>query len=199
VWKYEQRDGGKPTKVPYEVNGSRASSTDPRHGALLTWQLKTWQRDDPPRWSGIGSVFFCHDPFFGIDLDHCLDADGRLKPWAQPIMERFSRQLCRDLPKWEAGSKSGQGESCRAGHRVSLGGWPRRDLRSSALLYRDGANNWPGQMLDVESTRFSRMVACALAPRPEESPFTLDDGKIPKGTQHDTWVSIAGTNARSGM
>ena len=34
VWRYEQRDGGKPTKVPYQINGSHASSTDPGRGAL---------------------------------------------------------------------------------------------------------------------------------------------------------------------
>ena len=30
VWKYEQHDDGKPTKVPYQINGNRASSTDPK-------------------------------------------------------------------------------------------------------------------------------------------------------------------------
>jgi primase-polymerase (primpol)-like protein len=30
------------------------------------------------------------DPFTGIDLDHCLDDDGNLLPWAQEIVDRFS-------------------------------------------------------------------------------------------------------------
>src|SRR5271169_6290884 len=68
VWQYEQRDGGKPTKVPYQVNGSRASSTDPKTWCSFDTALKTWQQSDPPRWSGIGFVFSATDPFFGIDL-----------------------------------------------------------------------------------------------------------------------------------
>lgn len=33
VWKYEQRAVGKPTKVPYQISGGRASTTDPERGA----------------------------------------------------------------------------------------------------------------------------------------------------------------------
>ena len=87
VWRYEQRDG-KTTKVPYQINGSLASSTDPKMWCSFDEALKTWQQD-PRRWSGIGFVFSAIGPFFGIDLDHCLDADGKVKRWAQPIMERF--------------------------------------------------------------------------------------------------------------
>jgi hypothetical protein len=107
VWRYEQRDGGKPTKVPYQVNGSRASSTDPKTWCSFDEAVKTWQHDSPTRWSGIGFVFAATDPFFGIDLDHCLDADGRLKPWAQPIMERFSDSYAEISPSLNFHGKAG--------------------------------------------------------------------------------------------
>jgi putative DNA primase/helicase len=75
VWRYEQRDGGKPTKVPYQVDGSAASSTDPKRWCSFDEALTTWQQH-PSRWSGISFIFSATDPFFGIDLDQCLDAGG---------------------------------------------------------------------------------------------------------------------------
>src|ERR1035438_3165548 len=88
VWRYEQRGEGKDTKVPYQINGTCASSTNPRTWCTWDEALRTWQQN-PGRWSGIGFVFSAADAFFGIDLDHCLNSTGKLKPWAQPIMERF--------------------------------------------------------------------------------------------------------------
>ena len=80
VWRYEQHNGGKPTKVPYQINSSLASSTDPKTWCSFAEAVKTWQHDDPTRWSGIGFVFSATDPFFGIDLDQCLDPAGNPKP-----------------------------------------------------------------------------------------------------------------------
>src|SRR5450755_3277920 len=71
-WRSEQRDEGKPTKVPYQLNGTRASSTDSRTWCSFEDVLKAWQ-EAPARFSGIGFVFSPADPFFGIDLDNCLD------------------------------------------------------------------------------------------------------------------------------
>src|ERR1700689_3327702 len=88
-WRSESRDGGKPTKVPYDVKGSRASSTDPKAWCSFDAALNTLQ-DYSEHWAGIGFVFSPDDPYFGIDLDDCLDAEGKLKPWAQPIIERFA-------------------------------------------------------------------------------------------------------------
>src|ERR1035437_6658342 len=53
VWRSEQRDGGKPTKVPYQINGTHASSTDPKTWCSWDEALKAWQQDQR-RWSGIG-------------------------------------------------------------------------------------------------------------------------------------------------
>src|SRR5579871_1224378 len=86
LWRFEQRNG-KPTKVPYQANKSRASSSD-----SSTWQSferihDVFSRDS---WfEGIGYVFGPDDPYTGIDLDNSIE-NGELKPWAIPIVERFA-------------------------------------------------------------------------------------------------------------
>jgi hypothetical protein len=192
VWRYEQRDGGKPTKVPYQINGSHASSTDTKTWCSWDEALKTWQQD-PRRWSGIGFVFSPGDPYFGIDLDDCIDAAGKLKPWAQPIMERFSESYAEISP-------SGRGIKIWGNGRLPGGGtaFPLGDggveIYDQARYFTVTGNHWAGEMLDVEEHQAALDWLLALSPHGQKKvPFTLDEGKIPKGHQHDTLVSIAGT------
>ena len=80
-WLEEDRDGNV-TKVPYSVHGGRASSTNP----------KTWAPFDEAvavsaRYDGIGFVFTEDDPFAGIDIDKCRNAEtGEIEPWAWKIV-----------------------------------------------------------------------------------------------------------------
>ena len=84
VWKAV---GDKPDKVPYSARtGRRASSTD-----LLTWStfqeaLKAYENGD---YTGLGFVFSSADPYTGIDLDNCVDADGEIAGWALEIVRYF--------------------------------------------------------------------------------------------------------------
>lgn len=71
VWKYEQRQGEKPTKVPYSpTTGRKASTTD-----ATTWgtfeQAVAVARNG--HFDGLGFVFTEQDPFVGIDLDASAD------------------------------------------------------------------------------------------------------------------------------
>src|SRR5580658_10782661 len=91
LWKLVDRSNGGAvdvTKVPFQPDGRHASSTDP-----LTWDtfdVVVAERDKhPERYSGIGFVFSPADPFSGIDVDDCLDAEGQVKPWAQGIIHQF--------------------------------------------------------------------------------------------------------------
>jgi putative DNA primase/helicase len=83
-WREENRDGDI-TKVPYSVHGGRASSTNP----------KTWAPFDEAvavsaRYDGIGFVFTEDDPFAGIDIDKCRNAEtGEIEPWAWKIVAAF--------------------------------------------------------------------------------------------------------------
>lgn len=192
VWRYEQRDGGKPTKVPYQVNGSHASSTDPATWCSFDEALKTWEQHSG-RWSGVGFVFSGTDPFFGVDLDQCLDADGKLKSWAQPIMERFSDSYAEISPSgsgikiWAKGKLPGSGTAFQLGDG-------RVETYDQSRYFTATGNHWAGQMLDVEEHQTDLDWLLTLSPHGQKKvPFTLDDGKIPKGSQHDTLVSVAGT------
>ena len=84
VWKAV---GDKPDKVPYSARtGRRASSTD-----LLTWStfqeaLETYENGD---YAGLGFVFSSADPYTGIDLDNCVNADGEIALWALEIARYF--------------------------------------------------------------------------------------------------------------
>ena len=84
VWKAV---GDKPDKVPYSARtGCRASSTD-----LLTWSTfeEALEAYENGGYAGLGFVFSSADPYTGIDLDDCVDADGEIAGWALEIVRYF--------------------------------------------------------------------------------------------------------------
>jgi len=84
VWKAV---GDKPEKVPYSAgSGRRASSTD-----LLTWSTfeEALEAYEIGGYAGLGFVFSSADPYTGIDLDDCVDADGEIADWALEIVRYF--------------------------------------------------------------------------------------------------------------
>jgi putative DNA primase/helicase len=87
-WRSEVRDGEeKPTKVLYTPDtGARASHSDSR-----TWRPfeDVVAGLDAGGFDGIGFVFSSGDPYAGIDLDGCRNAEsGEIEPWAQKIIDR---------------------------------------------------------------------------------------------------------------
>lgn len=82
LWRLEQRDG-KPTKVPYQINGETASSTNKR-----TWSTFTTIHNffDKGGYDGIGFVFSKDDSFVGIDLDKCLE-NGKYSELAEEVSQ----------------------------------------------------------------------------------------------------------------
>ena len=68
VWRYEDTDGPKPTKVPYSaLNGRLASVTDPNTWA--SFDEAAHALTNSGMYSGIGFVLTEADPFAFIDLD----------------------------------------------------------------------------------------------------------------------------------
>lgn len=119
VWRYEAVKG-KTTKVPYDIAGNRASTTDPR-----TWTsiFRATELVGPKSKWGLGFVF--DDDFIGVDLDHAYQDDGKLKPWAQDIVNS-----CKTYTEI---SPSGKGL-----HLISRGRLPE-GWKGLKRAYHDGA------------------------------------------------------------
>ena len=109
VWLYHHKDGEeKPSKVLYQINGWAASTTSQQtwttyrvalayyqkhRGKLFDYRYRPNQKapyeDHKAEIAGIGFVFTSSDPYCGIDLDHCIDEHGKVKAWANPIIEKL--------------------------------------------------------------------------------------------------------------
>jgi putative DNA primase/helicase len=114
LWRYETRDG-KPTKVPYQINGRRASSTDSATWVGFQQAKECLSRSN--EYDGIGFVFSSMDPYCGLDLDDCMTCTGDIKAWAQPILAAFGDTYMEISP-------SGKGVKIFA--RASLSGDGKR-------------------------------------------------------------------------
>jgi primase-polymerase (primpol)-like protein len=97
LWKTIIR-AGKPTKVPYQTSGAESDSTDPNKWSPYADVVAAYQKGG---YDGIGYVFDALDPYAGIDLDDCLNADGSIKPKAQAI--------CESVDSYSEISPSGKG------------------------------------------------------------------------------------------
>jgi hypothetical protein len=75
-WKPVEKNG-KMTKIPITRDNRNASTTNPD-----TWD--TWERIKSRKRRGF--VFTKDDPFVFIDLDECIDENGKLEPWAEEIV-----------------------------------------------------------------------------------------------------------------
>jgi hypothetical protein len=77
-----------PAKVPWRVDGSRrVSTTNPNGWGTLKQAVAARFEDE--RFDGVGFVFTAEDPYTGIDLDGCIDANGELHPAAAKIIEKL--------------------------------------------------------------------------------------------------------------
>lgn len=89
AWKYVERDG-KLTKSPINPHsGGFAKSTDP--ATWGTYDVALAACSQFAGLEGVGFVFTPDDPYCGVDLDDCIDADtGQLKDWAATFVEQLA-------------------------------------------------------------------------------------------------------------
>ncbi|MDQ2905435.1 MAG: hypothetical protein M3Y81_18055, partial [Chloroflexota bacterium] len=86
-WRKEMRKG-KSTKVPYDPRtGRRAESDNPATWASYE-QARQALIQQPKRYHGLGFMF--RGDYTGIDLDHCVNPDGSIDPWAHEIIRRLA-------------------------------------------------------------------------------------------------------------
>lgn len=84
VWRYEPREDGKQTKVPYSVHGGRASTTNPATWAGYEEAVQLYEA------GGYDGVGICvSDGIGAIDIDHCVK-DGELTPMAAEIIAKMN-------------------------------------------------------------------------------------------------------------
>jgi hypothetical protein len=195
LWRRE-RSHGRETKVPYSVQGHGASSTNEGDWTKFQDALETWRRS-PELYSGPGFVFSAQDPFVGIDLDDCLDANGRLKPWAQGIVERFSDTYIEISPSGQGLKIWAQGQlpANVPGVRVGDGQIEMYDharyFTVTGQVFRRGPLEVEDHAADVRLLYDRLVVQKQKSSRWPLQP--LEGGRIPYGQQHNTLVSIAGT------
>jgi hypothetical protein len=94
AWRYEW-NGTKWTKVPYcakrpttKASSTKAATWCDFADALISFNHYRDSEYYAP-FDGIGFVFSADDEYTGVDLDHCLDADGSVLDWAEPYLARF--------------------------------------------------------------------------------------------------------------
>src|SRR5262245_27850046 len=99
VWRYETRNGdGRKTKIPFVATDPArpASSTDPS-----TWRPFLDARCAYEDGKADGAGFVLGDGYVGIDIDHCIGADGQLDADAGAIVA--------DIGSYAETSPSGSG------------------------------------------------------------------------------------------
>jgi len=94
VWTYVPNpEKARPDKVPYNPRSRsreapwKASVSKPHSWGTFEEALSALGSGS---YSGVGFVFHTSDPFCGIDLDDCLDAQGQLTPFARSIIEQIN-------------------------------------------------------------------------------------------------------------
>jgi hypothetical protein len=116
LWKKEHRDE-KPTKVLYQANGSRASTTDPSTWAPFEKVLQAYEEGDV--FDGIGFVFHPDNPYCGADIDD--------------VTEEAAQRWIRRFDSYTERSPSGNGF-----HIICKAEVPKGTNRAEGELYSSG-------------------------------------------------------------
>jgi len=83
LWKYEGREGEKPKKPPFTIDGERASIINPETWSTFPKAVQAYTQREG--YEGLGVILT--GGITVIDLDNCLDTTGQLTPEAQYITQ----------------------------------------------------------------------------------------------------------------
>ena len=125
LWRYVDKGGDKPSKVPVAADGSFAAVDNPQTWLTSSEALLIKDKLDGDA-DGIGFVFTNNDDFFGVDIDNCIDSETeQIKPWAQSIID--------DLPTYWEVSPSGKGVKAFCRGQLPLGFKNRAPVEDGCL------------------------------------------------------------------
>lgn len=96
LWRSEDIGATKPTKIPYSINGSKSSVTNPQHWAKFEEVCNIFASGS---YTGIGFVFSSDDDYTFIDLDQTAD----------PIILERQRKVFQEFNSYSEVSPSGEG------------------------------------------------------------------------------------------
>jgi len=198
LWRYEARQG-KRTKVPYQITGKPADSTDPTTWTTFEEASGAWSQNRQ-RYAGLGFVFSNEDGLAGIDLDDSLDEQGDVKVWARGIVERFSDTYIEISPSgqglkiWARGSLPANLPGVKVGDGAV-------ELYDHARYFTVTGRAYRGAPLAVENHADDLLMLYdrLTAGRKAWPLQPLPGGQIPHGRQHNTLVSICGTLRTRGV
>lgn len=131
VWRFEDQESGKPTKVPYSaLNHRLASSTDA--STWCTFDQAVHAATTTQMYSGIGFVLTEQDPFAFIDLDdpYELAPNGDYKHKDPQEIQQRQINIYKEFDSYSELSPSGKGL-----HIIVNGAIPSGRRRSSIEVY----------------------------------------------------------------
>ncbi|KAF1681256.1 phage/plasmid primase, P4 family [Bacillus sp. SKDU12] len=143
LWRSEERNGKK-TKVPYQIDGSMAQSSNKRTWSTFATIMKFFNEQE---YDGIGFMFSKDDPFIGIDIDHCVN-DG--------VLSSFAQEIIQTINSYTEYSPSGEGVHIIAKGKLPLRGpgTGRKNIDKGLEVYRHGRYfTFTGNSLDVGPVR----------------------------------------------
>jgi len=80
-------DGGKPIKVPVDAKTGQSAKVNDPATWLLYKEAKCYHEDNSS-FAGIDFMFSASNPYVGIDLDNCRNAEtGEQAPWGQELIK----------------------------------------------------------------------------------------------------------------
>jgi len=187
VWKFEETDGGKPTKVPYSPRfRGHASVTNPATWGTFDEAVAAYEVAGGEL-AGIGFVLTRNDPFGFIDLDNAwqTDAHGGYKyPDPQAIFDR-QHKVFTEFNSFTEWSPSGTGLHVIVKTQPVANGRKRsaievytqeRFMTMTGNVYREGDIEERGELYH---TLWAQMGGPASIYRHEgNAPETADDNTI---------------------
>ncbi len=192
LWKFEMVKD-RLAKVPYSINGRKASVTDPRDWSEFEAVSRAFR---PKLYAGIGFVFREGDGLVGIDLDHCLDANLELKPWASGIVERFATTYMEVSPSGSGLKIWARGKLPANLAAFAVKGGGGIEMYSHARYFTVTGRVFRGAPLELENHADDIAYMYGRLTKDKHHAWPLQPlygGRIPYGQQHQTLVSIAGT------